>query len=291
MLTRKTKPFVFVLMPFSESFDDVYQLGIKGACDKAGMYCERVDEQLYSERILDRIYNQIANADVIIADMSRRNENVFYEVGYAHGLGKKVILLTDDAKDIPFDLKDFHHIVYNGRIVDLIKPLTEKLKWSITLPDTPNNVSACPIQLSYNKTKLVLDEVTHIVSSSRDEFKISMHNLSAIKLTKKQVRIGVIANGIYESNIFQFSDSSSPNSLRKEISQPDGTNLIVITFKDELYPNEWGVFEPFYFGLNEDAEFTIKLFLPTGTFTFPISFKIEKSEIDISLIDDEDIDF
>ncbi len=292
MLSRKTKPFVFVLMPFANSFDDVYQLGIKGACDKAGMYCERVDEQLYSERILDRIYNQIAKADVIIADMSGRNENVFYEVGYAHGLGKKVILLTDDAKDIPFDLKDYPHIVYNGRVVDLIKPLIKKLKWSITLPDTTNNVTACPIELFYKKTKLVLDEVTHIISSSsRDEFKISMHNLSALKLTKKQIRIGVTAKNIYENNIFNYHDSSSANSLRKVISQPDGTNLIVITFKDELYPDEWGVFEPFYFGMSESFEFTIKLFLPSGTFTFPVNVEIEKSNIDISLTDDEDIDF
>jgi len=105
------KPFCFVLMPFEDAFDDIYQLGIKDACSDAGAYCERVDEQIFQETILDRIYNQIAKADIIVADMTGRNANVFYEVGYAHALGKTTLLLTQSADDIPFDLKHFPHIV------------------------------------------------------------------------------------------------------------------------------------------------------------------------------------
>lgn len=57
------KAFVFVLMPFSKDFDDIYQVGIKPACKNAGAYCERVDEQIFVENILERVYNQIAKAD------------------------------------------------------------------------------------------------------------------------------------------------------------------------------------------------------------------------------------
>jgi nucleoside 2-deoxyribosyltransferase len=99
------KPFCFVLMPFSESFSDIYELGIKEACNDAGAYCERVDEQIFQERILDRIYNQIAKADIIIADMTGKNPNVFYEVGYAHALGKNTILLTQIQK--------IYHLILN----------------------------------------------------------------------------------------------------------------------------------------------------------------------------------
>ncbi|HYG61069.1 MAG TPA: hypothetical protein VEL74_00690 [Thermoanaerobaculia bacterium] len=88
MEDTKPKSFVFVLMPFDESFDDVYEAGIKPACKDAGAYCERVDEQIFVESILARVYNQIAKADVIIAEMTGRNPNVFYEVGYAHALNK-----------------------------------------------------------------------------------------------------------------------------------------------------------------------------------------------------------
>ena len=84
----------FVLMPFSEEFDDIYQLGIKSTCNEMKINCERVDEQIFNHSILQQIYNQIENADILIADLTNQNPNVFYEVGYAHGLKKKVILLT-----------------------------------------------------------------------------------------------------------------------------------------------------------------------------------------------------
>ena len=84
--TTSPKPFCFVLMPFSEDFNDVYEFGIKGACSDVDVYCERVDEQIFLGSMLDRIYNQISRADLLVADMTGRNANVFYEVGYAHAV-------------------------------------------------------------------------------------------------------------------------------------------------------------------------------------------------------------
>ena len=55
MESTSPKPFVFVLMPFDAKFDDVYNLGIKAACEEAGAYAERVDEQIFEESILQRI--------------------------------------------------------------------------------------------------------------------------------------------------------------------------------------------------------------------------------------------
>ena len=125
------KPFVFVLMPFAKEFDDIYKFGIKGAADDAGAYAERLDEQMFDEGMLERIFNQISKADVLVADMTARNPNVFYEVGYAHALGKVVLLLTHNADDIPFDLKHRPHIVYAGSIESLRGQLAEKLVWAI----------------------------------------------------------------------------------------------------------------------------------------------------------------
>jgi hypothetical protein len=131
------KPFVFVLMPFAKSFDDVYKLGIKAACEEEGAYCERVDEQQFDGSVRERIYNQIAKADIIISEMTGKNANVFYETGYAHALGKRVILSTKDSEDIPFDLRDYPHIIYEGRINDLKVELRKKLRWSIENPTRP----------------------------------------------------------------------------------------------------------------------------------------------------------
>ena len=119
------KKFVFVLMPFRDEFSDIYKLGIKDACQSDKIYCERVDEQYYEGSILERVYNQIQHADCLIADMTGQNANVFYEVGFAHGLGKHVILITQDGDDIPFDMKHYQHIIYDK---NKISELQDKIR-------------------------------------------------------------------------------------------------------------------------------------------------------------------
>lgn len=121
--------FTFVLMPFDQEFDDVYKLGIKEVAKSLGVVAERVDEQSFSETILERIYRQIESADFIIADMTGRNPNVFYEVGYAHAKKKPVILVTKEAEDIPFDLKHHRHLIYGEKIMDLRDKLGAEITW------------------------------------------------------------------------------------------------------------------------------------------------------------------
>ena len=125
----KIKPFAFVLMPFDDEFNDLYKFGIKKTADELGVVAERVDEQQFSETILERIYRQIENCDFIIADMTGKNPNVFYEVGYAHAKGKLCALITQSASDIPFDLKHHTHIIYDGTIGNLVDQLKPKLSW------------------------------------------------------------------------------------------------------------------------------------------------------------------
>jgi len=86
MNKTEPKPFVFVVMPFDNKFNNIYQLCIKQACKDSGTYCERVDEQIFDDNILERIFNQINKSDIMIADMTDQKPNVFYEVGYAHAL-------------------------------------------------------------------------------------------------------------------------------------------------------------------------------------------------------------
>lgn len=121
--------FAFVMMPFDPVFQDVYRLGIKEAAVSLGFRAERLDEQIFAEGMMDRLYQQIEQADIIIADMSNKNANVFYEVGFAHAKDKLCILLTSNASDIPFDLKHRRHIVYSS-ISTLRERLREDLEWA-----------------------------------------------------------------------------------------------------------------------------------------------------------------
>jgi len=163
-LSTAPKPFVFVLMPFNEDFDDIYKLGIKEAAKEVGAYAERVDEQIFNEGILERIFNQISKADVIVADMTGRNPNVFYEVGYAHALGKIVLLLTQKADDIPFDLKHKQHIIYgnNGsKIQSLRSELNPKLIWAINESKRKGKE---------DDSKRILISISSVGSDSTNEF-------------------------------------------------------------------------------------------------------------------------
>jgi hypothetical protein len=122
--------FALVMMPFDPKFDDIYRIGIQEVAQFAGFAAQRLDEQIYREGMLDRLYQQIEIADLIIADMSNKNPNVFYEVGFAHAKDKLCILLTSDSFDIPFDLKHRRHIVYGSSLSRLRDLLRKDLEWA-----------------------------------------------------------------------------------------------------------------------------------------------------------------
>ena len=134
---KTTKPSVFVIMPFGEHFNDLYTLGIKAAIEAVGADCERVDEQIFTESILQRVYHQIARADIVVAEVSEPNRNVFYEVGYSHALGKTTILVKREAVDIPFDLKDYPHVIYGESIPALKTQLRARVEGLMQSPGQP----------------------------------------------------------------------------------------------------------------------------------------------------------
>lgn len=177
------KIFAFVLMPFHEDFDDIYKLGIKEASSALNIKAERVDEQFYQESILERIYLQIEAADIVIADMSGQNPNVFYEVGYAHAKEKLCILLTKQSSDIPFDLKHHRHIVYNGSISKLKKSLEEELLWAKSQIENVRR-SRVKVKLSNIYGNL---EKTKYSAIGDINFKIDLHNESNITSSEIEV--------------------------------------------------------------------------------------------------------
>jgi hypothetical protein len=181
MKTSRNKPFIFVLMPFGDEFRDVYELGIKAACLEAGANCERVDEQFFDKNILAQIYNQIEGADIIIADMTGRNPNVFYETGYAHALSKQVILLTQNIEDIPFDLKHYPHIVYSGKITSLKEKLLKRIVWGIHNPKDIHLKSESKIKIWENREKVEPSFIDRIKSTKKSLFLIGVTFESTFK--------------------------------------------------------------------------------------------------------------
>lgn len=121
--------YVFVSMQFDNDYNDIYEFGIKEAVQEAGYKCQRADEVKNVVGIIEKVQDLIRSAHFIIAEVSTKNANVFYEIGYAHALGKEVILLAKDDTCIVTNLSNFVHLVYNGKIVELKRRIKEHLEW------------------------------------------------------------------------------------------------------------------------------------------------------------------
>lgn len=122
---------VFVVCPFKEDFDAIYDDQIRPVVEsELSMQCIRADEIYSNGPIIEDIWRLINEARVIVADMTERNPNVFYEVGLAHAIGKDVILLARDVNDIPFDLRHLRTIIYKNDFRGQ-KALYESLKKTI----------------------------------------------------------------------------------------------------------------------------------------------------------------
>lgn len=110
--TRVKNDSVFVIMPFTQDWsNDIWEQVLKPAVQEIDMTPVRADD-LYGQNIMEDVWQSILKAAIIICDTTGRNPNVFYELGIAHTLGKKVLLLTQNIDDIPFDLQAYRHIEY-----------------------------------------------------------------------------------------------------------------------------------------------------------------------------------
>ena len=108
----------FVAMWFDESMKDYYKNGIKKAIEEAGYVPVRIDLQDFNEKICDEIIAEIKRTKFLIADFSGMRTGVFFEAGFAKGLGREVIF-TVRKEDIEklnehFDTRQYNHIVYDS---------------------------------------------------------------------------------------------------------------------------------------------------------------------------------
>jgi hypothetical protein len=104
----------FVVMPFALPIGDYYQKIYEPAIQKAGLRPVRADAELFGTgKIIDQIWSGINSAKILVAELTNRTPNVFYELGLAHALNKPVVLVSSNEGDVPFDLKHIRVIYYD----------------------------------------------------------------------------------------------------------------------------------------------------------------------------------
>ncbi len=112
---------VFVIMPFSSTnsctssqWDEIYFEVFKPTIESLDGYeCHRAKPSTGS--LIKSIIEDLYSADLVLADLTDNNPNVFYELGVRHSLSKRTILVTQDYKFIPSDLRGYWSLIYGVR--------------------------------------------------------------------------------------------------------------------------------------------------------------------------------
>ena len=174
---KKSTGTCFVLMPFEEPFNAYYKTIIKPAVSAANLEPMRGDSLFTSTPIMGDVWQMIQDAKVLVAELTEKNPNVFYELGLGHAIGKPIVLISETMEDVPFDLRPLRVILY-----DKDDPAWgNKLKTSLTtaLGDTlANAINAVPPMFrkkvksqapAQSEISLRLSALERLVNSLRSE--------------------------------------------------------------------------------------------------------------------------
>jgi hypothetical protein len=119
---------VFMIMKFGDPvLDSAYRSVYRPVVKRFQLACVRVDEINDSGKISDQILELIAESKYIIADLTGSRPNCYYEAGFAHALGKEIILCINDGEYAHFDLQGHRFIQWRTES-DLRKKLGQRLK-------------------------------------------------------------------------------------------------------------------------------------------------------------------
>ena len=139
----------FVIMPFSKTescsqqiWTKIYEEMVKPAVtgSKLSFTCERAKPR--TGNLIRDILNKLNSADVVIADLTDMNPNVFYELGVRHTLRNRTVLITQDMQHVPSDLQSYWVVVYKrGQVgrADFKQNIRKILREMITAPDKPDS--------------------------------------------------------------------------------------------------------------------------------------------------------
>jgi len=132
---------VFIIMSFAETDDlEDYKAAVEEVCIECGFEAIRTDSRPpeNTHQIVDKIHDHIQTCGFVIADLTNERPNVYYEIGYAMGLNKKMILTSKRGEAVHFDLYGYNRIEWSGtqNLKKQLRPIVEEFARSFGLSGT-----------------------------------------------------------------------------------------------------------------------------------------------------------
>ena len=277
------KPVVFVITPFDDDFLALYE-GLKERFTDSFEFTNAGDLD-NQQNILKDIVVGIYSADVVIADLTGLNPNVFYELGLAHAMDKKVIIITQDVDELPFDIKSYRANQYSLHF-NKIPQLYTKLEDLLTGAINGNKQFGSPFSdfikgtLVQKRESITLIEMTPenlVVEEDADgnykgflDFILDIHEATN-KMTNEiqgiQVDIEQM-NSEIENTTNEFNKVKTTNldnsaaafarNMAKKLSQPINTFAIKLKGHVSAVSKNWNIIEDNYLAVLYDKQVYIE---------------------------------
>lgn len=125
--TKSDERQVFVAMSFDPQYEPAWE-AMAAAIRASGLKPMRVDKLEHNEKICDRLVAEIRRSRMLVADCSHGSGNVYFEAGFALGLGLTVIWTCRESEkdELRFDTRQYAHILWKDP-TDLGRKLADRL--------------------------------------------------------------------------------------------------------------------------------------------------------------------
>lgn len=219
----------FTIMPFGGWFDDYYSAIFRPAIESVGLIPCRADDLYRPSTIVHDIWTYTKDAKIILADLTGKNPNVFYELGLAHALAKPVILVAESIADIPFDLRALRVIEYNKNSPAWGSLLRQKIESAIKeIVETPLE-SVLPAFLNVKASTATPSVTPH----QKDILELKQD----IELLRKEIRITRDPNVRRPREIIDVEEAM--RLLKLYIESDLATETIIKNLTDRGVPATW----------------------------------------------------
>lgn len=205
----------FILIPFDEAFDPVLS-SIQNVCEELKIKPKRADD-IKQGLIMNNVFDGINHSEIIIADITGNNPNVFLELGIALSRRENVVIvISQDRDDAPFDIRNWQVLQYK---IDQLDTFRKDLSSRIQLVKNRFGTEQLRSLLSASSPsdKSLIDPFFKKIEEKDDENNRRMNNICYLLSGSSEIE-GSQKSFISDLNMFLVGLADEEDEKYKEVA-------------------------------------------------------------------------